>query len=226
MKNRFLVFAFVFCGVNGCGYHESRSIHDSPAGKPADSRSLTEKEEIQSEIQSGKASRLFARIDQGMSLDFRFSKGKTLLMEAAVWGQVEIVKGLLARGADPMAVDDDGKTVRDYALSNSEILRLLPNLLDPETVLRIFQLVESGDYRKLKAELDLGIDPNLRNSVGDTLLIHAVRLAVRSVVATLLRYPGIGLQERDQSGKTALKISRELGNAQIEKELLARGATE
>lgn len=225
MKSWLAAITFVY-GMIGCGYHDSRSIHDAPSEKLSDSRALTEKEEIQSEIQSGRVDLLFARIDNGMSLDFRVSKGKTLLMEAAVWGQVEIVRGLLARGADPLAIDDDGKTVRDHALGNTEILRLLPNVLDAETVFRIFLLVENGDYRKLKAELDSGVDPNLRNSVGDTLLIHSVRRGVRSVVATLVRYPGIAIQERDQSGKTALKISRDSGNAQIEKELLARGATE
>lgn len=212
--------------IAGCGYHESRSINDTSQDSPTESRTLTEKEEVQSEIQSGQVDRLLKRIESGMSLDFRVTKGKTLLMEAAIWRQIEIVKELLARGADPLILDDDGKSVRNYAQGNADILRLLPNVVDRETVLRVFQLVEAGDYRKLKAELDLGLDSNLRNEVGDTLLIHAVRMGVRSVVATLVRYPGIQLSERDQSGKTALMIARELGNSQIEKELLARGATE
>lgn len=210
----------------GCGYHSSRSINDSPADSQPESRALTEKEEVQSEIQSGQADRLFRRIDSGMSLNFRVSKGKTLLMEAAIWRQADIVKALLMRGADPLILDDDGKSVRDHAQGNPDILRLLPSVVDRETILRVFQLVEAGDYRKLKAELDQGLDSNLRNEAGDTLLIHAVRLGVRSVVATLVRYPGIQLSERNQSGKTALMIARELGSSQIEKELLARGATE
>lgn len=226
MNFRILQLIIVSLFFGACGYHESRSIHDNLEQKPNEIRRLTEIEEVQSEIQSGQIDRLFGRIEKGLSLNFRVGKGKTLLMEAAIWRQVEIVTELLARGADPIAIDDDGKSVRDHAFGNPEILRLLPNVVDAETVLRIFLLVDKGDYRKLKAELDLGIDPNLRNLSGDTLLIHAVRLGIRSVVATLVRYPGIVFHERDLSGKTALMIARELGNTQIEKELLARGATE
>lgn len=228
MKNHFCAFVPTFLSLfaAGCGYHESRSIHDVEAVVPSESRALTEEEAVQSEIQSGQTDRLFSRIRSGMSVDFRLSKGKTLLMEAAIWRQVEIVVALLAGGADPSILDDEGKSVREYAQGNAEILRLLPNLLDADTILRLFKIVEAGDYRKLKAELDQGIDPNLRNPAGDTLLIHAIRSGVRSVVSTLARYPGILFGERDQFGKTALMIARELGNAQIEKELIARGATE
>ncbi|MDZ4081776.1 MAG: ankyrin repeat domain-containing protein [Bdellovibrionales bacterium] len=226
MSFKMLISLVLLSLTPGCGYHESRSINDSPKETPPESRALTEAEEVQSEIQSGQADRIFRRIDSGMSLNFRVSKGKTLLMEAAIWRQVDIVKALLLRGADPLILDDDGKSVRDHAQGNADILRLLPTVVDLDTILRVFQLVEAGDYRKLKAELDQGLDSNLRNEAGDTLLIHAVRLGVRSVVATLVRYPGIQLSERDRNGKTALMIARELGNAQIEKELLARGATE
>jgi len=229
MKNQFFTFLIsliVTFAFSACGYHESRSIHDAAEEVSSDSRTLTEKEEVQSEIQSGQADRLFRRIESGMSIDFRLSKGKTLLMEAATWGQLEIVKALLERGADPSIIDDDGKSVREHAEGNADILRILPNILDAETIQRVFKLVETGDYRKLKAELDQGLDPNLRNAAGDTLLIHAVRGGVRSVVSTLVRYPGIRFGELDLSGKTALMIAREIGNAQIEKELIARGATE
>ncbi len=221
-----LVVVLLLILFSGCGYHESRSLHEAGPAQPQDIRGLTEQEEIVAEIQSGLIAKLVARLDQGLNLDLRLSKGKTPIMEAAVWRQHEIVKLLVSRGANLIILDEDGKSVRDHASGSTEILRLLPASIDPATIERLFLLVDASDYRKLKSELDLGIDPNLRNADGDTLLIRAVRIGSRAVVATLVRYPGIGLSERDSTGKTALFIARELRNLQIEKELLARGATE
>lgn len=50
-------------------------------------------------------------LDYGSDIDFQDADGRTPFMAAALRGQADIVATLLARGADPDAVDDNGKNI-------------------------------------------------------------------------------------------------------------------
>ena len=55
-----------------------------------------------------------ALIKVGASANTKGAKNKTALMYAAESGNTAVVDALLKAGADPKAVDSDGRTYRDY----------------------------------------------------------------------------------------------------------------
>lgn len=72
-------------------------------------------------------------LDYGSHIDFRDADGRTPFMAAALRGQADIVATLLARGADPDAIDDNGKNILHRMASevpptvkwNSDMLSLI-----------------------------------------------------------------------------------------------------
>ena len=61
-------------------------------------------------------------LDHGIDVNQRYKHDTTLIMWAAGYGQLDAVKALIARGADPTLVDDRGKTAlvvaRDQRLAD------------------------------------------------------------------------------------------------------------
>jgi ankyrin repeat protein len=66
-------------------------------------------------------------LDQGAVIDARDEAGRTPLMLAVTQGQIEVVRLLLARGADPNAADNAGHTPLQQARQQNsrEIAALL-----------------------------------------------------------------------------------------------------
>lgn len=67
-------------------------------------------------IHKNQARAAFALIDAGADPNYTRSE-TTALMMAAGYGQEEIVRGLLKRGADPLRLNTKGETALDLALS-------------------------------------------------------------------------------------------------------------
>lgn len=227
MRLRFMMMPVIGAVLAGCGEHHSRysDVINEGTTKPIQ-RTLTDAETLQLEIQQGDLSKLEARIAAGLSIDHQLPSGRTLVMEAVVWSKADLIAYLISQGADLTLKDADGHTALDLAAGKPELLRLFPKILDPAVIAELFQLAESGEYRKLKARLDEGLDVNMKNAAGDTLIIVGVRASSRGVVAMLARYVGIDFGLRDANGLTALAIARQIGNQAIVRELEARGAKE
>ena len=62
--------------------------------------------------------------EYGGSLDGVDGRGRTPLMHAALWGQIEVVKFLLTENVDALRVDKKGKTAEFYAQSSEDTKRL------------------------------------------------------------------------------------------------------
>lgn len=219
-----------FCGIVvtsltlGCGIHESRSLAEEEKVQTDKVSELSPEQAFFVEIQSGDLNAVEKRILSGTSVDVRLEHQRTPLMVAALWRQIPIARFLLEQGAATDLVDKDGKDVWSFAEGNADFVRLLPSRISQEKIEEVFALVKAGNYRGLKAELDAGLDPNLRDRDGRTLLIAAVHARKPAVVATLARYPGIDLNLRDADGLSARQTAEALGEQQILRELVARGA--
>lgn len=66
-------------------------------------------------------------LDAGVSVDNRYKNDLTLLMWAAGYGQLDVVKTLLAAGADPQLKDNREMTAQAIATQEgfTEIARLI-----------------------------------------------------------------------------------------------------
>lgn len=226
-RQHFSILMLMFIFVAACGQHESRYLFadsETPTNQP---QRLSDGESLQLEIQRGDEAAILQRIESGLSVDHRLADGRTLLMEAARWGRLSLVRELLARGADVTLKDSQGLGARDFAQNYPEILRLLPLELSIEKLAELFHLARTGEWRKLKTELDQGLDVNLVDpATGDTLLISAARVGARGVIGMLIRYPNCDLNRRALDGRTALGAAQAAGHAAVVRDLQARGAQE
>jgi len=120
-------------------------------------------------------------IDAGMNLEARDRVGQTPLMAATLGNQLETVKVLLARKADPNAHDKYGGTALMTAAwkGNKEIvLSLLGSGVDPNAranngMTALMFAAWENQIEISKVLLEEGADPDLRDKEGWTALMRA-----------------------------------------------------
>ena len=111
------------------------------------------------------------------SINVRDSDGVTVLMLAAEAGNVDIVKMLLAAGANVNAKDFDGDAVLVWAMGE-------------------------GHVDVVEVLLAAGADVNAKNNDGDTVLMQAVGAGHIDVIKLLLA-AGADINAKDEDGDTA-----------------------
>jgi uncharacterized protein len=139
-------------------------------------------------------------IERGADTNIPGRKGVRPLAAAAYNGSADSVELLLKHGADPNAVDDDGKSAMIYAAGRAyaPVVELL---------------------------ISAGVDVNRRYAHGLTALMwaagHDAAAGVDDVEATLklLIERGAAVDLKDDRGKTAADIARELGHDRATKVL-------
>jgi ankyrin repeat protein len=130
-----------------------------------------------------------ALVDAGTPVDLRAEDGATALHYAD--GQANVTRWLLARGADPNAVDDDGATPILLAEDLAVVEALIAAGADPNRPDSLGQTplhfaVDWGDAH-VETLLAAGADPNAADVTGDTPLHWASRYASVGTVEALLR---------------------------------------
>lgn len=140
--------------------------------------------------------------------------GATPFWLAARFGELQIMRMLAAHGADPTATSQDQTTSLIATLaagvdagpsaSDSRERRL-----DPEELARLMaerDQHERGVLEVVKAAVELGVDVNAVNFVGDTALHHATNKGFNAVIRFLVN-SGARLDMRNKRGQTPLDIA-------------------
>ncbi len=137
-------------------------------------------------------------LDAGMSLETRTDDDQSPLMVAALAGRTEMLRLLLARGADPDARDKFGGTA-------------------------LMTAAWKGQAEAISALLQRGARPDLQARNGMTALMFAVWENHPEGARRLLDH-GARLELRDADGRTALLRAAFKGHVECVRLLLERGA--
>lgn len=135
------------------------------------------------------------------------------LLHTAIWrGKVEIVRMLLAKGADPNQVDANGRApihIAIFAIPSDEIARALlerganPNRQSFTGTTLLEDCLSSGCYGTATILLEHGANPNACNAYGDTLL-HKKASSGDVTSMLLLIDHGARVDIRNDDGHTPL----------------------
>ena len=188
----------------------------------------------------GKDDRMTVLIDKGADVNAADEQGETALTVATLvgWddGSLQMIKLLLAHGANPNHSDLKGQTAADLAMEAGRIDRvqfLLKNgarVADLKAFLArgrnqaLCREITEGSVEAAKALLDEGGDPNYRNANGRTLLMIAADNEYSAAKVTLLLQHGASVNVEGPARETALMVAADRYQAEIVSALLEHGA--
>ncbi|PFX12027.1 Ankyrin-2 [Stylophora pistillata] len=176
---------------------------------------------------------LLSHIANGFSVDSRDETGRTPLMNAALNSNVQAMKSLIKRGADPSLMSHDGWNSLHFAAKNGDpdiidlILTHVPDIesktADGTTPLII--AVRFGKLQGVKYLLERGANPLSKDNCGRDFLSDASSRG-SEVLDLLLSHVdnGFSVDSKDAMGRTPLIIAVRCGKLQGVKHLLERGA--
>lgn len=176
----------------------------------------------------GDKQRVLQLLKGGFDVNHVGADGMTLLTYAVSGNHVDLVRLLLAKGAEPNA--DGGAAMLEAAgVSNIEILRALlasgaslnlragPMLMTP-----LMAAVHPGGLDKVRLILERGADPNRANELGMTALSMA-STGMPRIVAIMIAH-GANVNSKDKYGVTPLMEAARCGKTAIVRLLLEAGA--
>ncbi|OHD54564.1 MAG: hypothetical protein A2Y33_03415 [Spirochaetes bacterium GWF1_51_8] len=147
-------------------------------------------------------------LKQGASPDAADKEGRTVLMKAAMHGNLDVVKILIEAGADIEAEDEKGNTALFWTADTQVFKYLLQRGADithenhqGDTILRYAMLNQDPDI--LKALKDKKINIDFQNQFGKTLLIKAAEKNDIGFMKFLLEN-GADIDFQDNNKKTAI----------------------
>jgi ankyrin repeat protein len=135
--------------------------------------------------------------------------GATPLWQAARYGDVPIMRALVAAGANPRFAFTDGSTILIAAVAANSGFGTgdrRERYLGPGDIAPTFEENERVTYATAAAAIELGADVNATNQAGDTALHVAASQAVDSV-ARLLVEKGANLEATNKRGLTPLGVA-------------------
>ncbi len=156
------------------------------------------------------------------------SAGSTTLMHAAYAGTLEMMRDLLAAGADPNAHNEREATALHWAIADAAKVKLLVSkgadvrakTVDGRTALYLAAMRTDGPPI-IQVLLDAGSDPNARMITGAPPLFAAVAVSLESTQILLAK--GADPNARSETGSTALMAAASL-NPRAVALLVAKGA--
>ena len=171
-------------------------------------------------------------LPRGFSVDCRNTTGRTPLMNAALNGNVQVVKSIIKREADPSLMDNRGLNTLHYAAQggNTDIISLihthLPNIdsktREGDTPLMLAAL--NGKLRAVKWFLERGATVACEEKRGWNTLHHAAQGGDTDIISLIHTHlPNI--DSKTGEGDTPLMLATLWGKLHAVKWFLEKGAT-
>ena len=160
-------------------------------------------------------------LENNAEIDAKDGMGRTPLICAVIYGQVDTVKLLLERGADIEATFEGNTVLMEAVMQNHEgiALMLLEHKVDKEAQNKAgntaLQIAAACDYvRIVRHLLEAGANINTKDKKGITPLMSA---AIRNKLwmVELLLDRGADVDAKDKDGETALEIHQNKQGARI-----------
>ncbi len=210
-----------------------------PSQSPSTQTNSSKAEELFPAVRAGDTARVNAALEAGINVNTRDPLGGTALLEAAWVGNLEIVRLLVAHGADVNAVHrESGATALKYAVLTSRpniVQLLLASGADVRLVYRDGQtLLHLAAARSNLPILEMllkfrdgrgGIDIEATNRDGNTPLDEAVLHDQLSSVNFLITHGGDVNRTRPNDGRSAIHEASVKGFADLLPTLIKAGAS-
>jgi hypothetical protein len=162
------------------------------------------------------------------------NRSKTLLIDAAIKGDIEVVKSLLQQQVDPNIKNELAITplMESSRNGHQDIVNLLlnakadPNIRAMNGETALMWAVDEGDLEIVKALLQAGADPNFQGEFFRTALMSASEKGYIEIVKELLNAnANFTLKNDSPNGqRTALQMATDAGNKEIVELLQKAGA--
>jgi len=161
------------------------------------------------------------RAGRRANVNIKNKKGRTALRYALDALNLDLIRLLLHKGADPDETDADGFTLTRHFLSEKDVVHEvrskrieIADLLtecggrgkDEDALIKA---IEAGSIDRVRLLLDRGVDANTRHINGYTALMLAARRGFTNIARALLD-TGADCEARDKSGLTAIMHTRPL----------------
>jgi uncharacterized protein len=154
------------------------------------------------------------------------------LADAAMRGEMQTVRTLVAEGAEPDALGTYATAalhwvVRTQDLETAELLLQAgadPDLASGHGVRPLHLAIENNDLPMVRRLLDAGADPRLRDGAGESALFVAARAGTAEIVEALLEHGAPVDQREPHFEQTPLMVAVRAGHTGIAALLVARGA--
>ena len=173
-------------------------------------------------------------LNQGVNVNMRLFPGdnSTPIHWASSRGKDEVIKLLIARGADINASDKEGATVLMVAwmTKNPTTINLLlkhgadVNIKDKEGWSILRHAVGEGNGELVKTLITYGADINSKARDGSSVLIYAAGTEANIKIVNTLIAHGADVNTEDDDGWSPLMYAAGSGNIEIVKTLIDNGA--
>ncbi len=225
------LIVMILLTLTSCGKHETRRppLNNNLIQEQAEI--LTTEEQALRFIQTAAVANFIDLIEKEQTdLNYQFNNGRTFLIEAVLWSQVEIIKWLLQRDdCDREIIDQQGLTAEQHAkaIGIQEIISLFQGdgLTQEELNQQLFRTIQEKDYSLMQETIKLRAEINIFDVKGMTPLITAIFLKDEQAVRILLqsRQADINLPDKRRRW-TPLAWANSQGLSRVATQLQRMGA--
>lgn len=219
--------------VSACGKHETRRPLLNQSDNFAQEEILSAEVQALRYLQTAASEDFFTLIeDKQININNQFENGRTFLIEAVIWSQIEIIKWLLNKEECDLEIQDlEGLRAIDHAkrINNPQVLALFQSDAPTQDEInqRLFHSINAQNYPSLQESLRLGAQLNIFDQKGMTPLITAIFLKDEQAIRILLqtRRADVNLADKRRNWMP-LTWSKRQGLNRVNSQLIRLGAVE